>query len=334
MTVQPPSWDPSRSSRDEPAPGWPPPPSGSPPTRYMPANIEGVLERPHGGSRDGRITVMTIAVAVLVVAGVLVYALGNSTSNTPRARLDSALLATSSAVTADLTMDIKVGIGGTSFAVTATGAVDFATKAASLQMNTFGETFAFVERDDVLYAKLGKLVSTQFPGKTWVSMPVSALANAGDSQLFITSDPQGVMSALLKLGATITPIGTTTIDGTQDQGYRIHLTLADLEAHASELPPSLRSLLTTAKKVPKTATVSTTMYIDPAGQLQVVDVLVTAQATGQPVAVSIDLTMSHFGTASVAAAPPTTQTVTYQQLNGSLGSGTLPFTLPSGAQFS
>jgi hypothetical protein len=303
MTTQPPSWDSPPSARGK-------------------------------GRRDRRIPVMTIAIAALVVAGILVYVLGNPSTKSSRARLDSALVATDSAVTADLTMDIKASFDGVSFSITATGAVDFATKSVSLQMNTFGETFAFVETGGILYAKLGRLVSAQFPGKTWLRMPVSALANEGDSQMLVTSDPQSMASDLLKLGATITPIGTTMIDGTQDQGYKVELTLADLEAHASELPASLRSLLATAKKAPATATVSVTMYVDPSGQLQAANVNVTTQATGHPVTASIDVTMSHFGTASVAAPPPATQTVTYQQWKGSLGSSSLPFTLPSGSQAS
>ncbi len=333
MTTQPPSWGSPRSARREDAPAWPSQPLGASPVRYAQAGVEDV-PGPGGGRRDWRILVMTSAIAVLVVVGVLVYVVGGSAARSPRARLDSALVATDSAVTADLAIDVDASFDGLSFSVTANGAVDFANKSISLQMSTLGQTFAFVETDDVLYANLGKLVSTQFPGKTWLRMPVSALADEGDSQMLVTSDPQALASELVKLGATITPTGTTTIDGMQDQGYKVQLTLAELEAHASDLPASLRSLLTTAKKVSTTATVSATMFVDPSGQLQAADVALTMQATGHPVTASVDLTMSHFGTASVAPAPPITQTVTYQQWKGSLGSSSLPFTLPSGTQAS
>lgn len=279
---------------------------------------------------------MTVAVAVLAVAGVLVYVRGSSTSQTtskdPKARVESALFATNSAVTADLTLDIKANVDGVSFGVTATGSVDFSTKAASLNMDAFGATLALIETAGSLYAKLGKLVSTQFPGKSWVRIPASTLTGERESRLLLTSDPEAMMSSLLKVGATVTPIGVATIDGSQDQGYRIHLTIAGLESHASELPPSIRSLLTTATTAPKTAAVSMTMYVDPAGQLQAAYVVVALQATGHPDSVSIDLTMSHFGTASVPAAPPATQTVTYRELKGPVGSGTFPFTLPGGVQ--
>ncbi len=333
MTTQPPSWGPSESPRGAWAPGPPPQSSAERPTQQTPANTG---ERPSpvrdGRGRDWRITAMTIGVVLLVIVGILVYVLGNSTSKTSRARLDSALHATSSAGTADLTIDIKASFAGASFSITASGAVDFSTKALSLHMSDFGETLSFVETNDVLYANLGELVGKEFPGKTWVRIPMSAFADAHDSQLLLTDDPQAMASILLKLGATITPTGTTTIEGSKDEGYRIRVTLADLESHESELPPSLRSLFATAKTMPNTAAVSATMYVDSAGQLQAAHVVVTAQATGHPVTASIDLTMSHFGTASVPTAPPATQTVTYRQWKGSSDSGALPLTIPDDGQ--
>ena len=84
--------------------------------------------------------------------------------------------------------------------------------------------------------------------------------------------------------------------------------------------------------MPKTSQVTTTMYVDPAGRLQAADVAVTAQEKGHKVRASIDLTMSHFGTASVPVAPSATQTVTYQQLKGLPGSFGFPLTTPSGVQ--
>lgn len=297
-----------------------------------PANSQELLPRPRNSARrDWRTTVMALAVALLVVSGVLVYVFGNSTAKSPMAHLESAITATDSAITADLTLDVDVSADGATFAIGGAGAVDFTTKAVSLQMSAFGQTFTLVERSDIVYVKLGKRISTQFPGKTWVRLPQSSLTRQHGSLLPIANDPQAMLSTLLKLGATITPIGAASIDGTQDQGYTIHLTMADLEAHASELPPSVRSLFDTPK-TPKSAQVSTTMYVDPAGQLQAVHVAVSAPETRHPARASVDLTMSHFGTASVRTAPPSTQTVTYHEINGPLGPAGLPFTLRDGAQ--
>jgi hypothetical protein len=324
MATQTGNEDPSRPSPAAHGP-WPPPAGwstqdGSPSPRPAP-----VAPRARVGG-DWRIGLMSAAVAVLVVAGALVYALGPSPSASPRARLESALTSTRTATDADLAIDIKATFGGFTLSVRATGAVDFVSKSMSLQMDLAGQTLASVEGGGVVYEKLGKLVSSQFPGKTWVRVPVSAVANQGGDEPFVTAQPQQLFTALVNLGATVTPVGTSTIAGTSDQGYRIHLTLADLEAHASELPAYLRSLFATAKAkaaAPATAAVSATMYIDPAGQLQAADVVFMARATGHPVTASVDLTMSNFGSATVAPPPPATQTVTYEQLKGVLGSGSL-----------
>lgn len=343
--TQPPSGNPVQPPSDTQASSWPPQspsgpaqaPSWPPQSPWAPAHLPppGYGAAPSGGiGRDWRIAVAAIAAGVLAVAGVLVYVLGDSTSAAPRARLERALLATNSAGTADLAMNVEASTEGFSFGVTATGTVDFSTQAASLHVSLLGQALSVVETDGSAYIKDGTLVSSKFPGKTWMRIPVAALTSGQDSQLFVTSDPAKAMAALLKLGASVTPIGTATVDGSQDQGYSIHLTLADLEAHASELPPSFRSLIATARTSPSaTAAMSTTMYVDQSGQLQAVHVVVTAKATGHPVTASIDLTLSHFGTAAAPVAPPGTQTVTYQQLKGTLGSGALPLnSLSGGAQ--
>lgn len=331
MTMQPPSGEPTQRQPSSQGPGWPPQPSWwGPPPGGPPGSQETGPRR--SAWRDWRIVLMSMAVVVLAAAGVLVYVRTASPSTPPRARLESALHATDAAVTADLAMDVKASFDGFSLKMTGTGSVNFADHSASLTMNVVGHSLSVIESGGVLYAKVGTLLGNQFPGKTWVRMPMSAFSSAKNNQYFVTSDPAKTMGALLKLGATVTPIGTETIDGSQDQGYKISFTLADLEAHASELPPSARSLFATSKTMPKTASVLATMYVDPAGQLQSAHVGVNAQATGHPITMSMDLTMSHFGTATVPGAPPSTQTVTYRQLKGSLGSGTLPFTLPSGAQ--
>ena len=337
MTTQPPTGYPEQPSHgDAPMPGWPSPPSPAGPLAGpLPAPQPGGTEaRPPRGTRrhDWRIGVMAVAVVALVIAGVLVYVrAGRPASKAPRARLESALTATNAAVTADVTLNVKAGFAGITFDVTGSGSVDFASHAASLDMHAFGHTISVVEANSILYLKVGSLVGNQFPGKTWVRMPMSAFTSAHGNALFVTDDPATMMSSLLKLGATVTPIGTATIDGTRDQGYRINLTLGELRAHASELPPSARSLFATPK-LPATATVSSTMYVNPTGQLQATHVLLTATATGHPVTVAIDVTMSHFGAATVPAPPPATQTVTYSQMKGSLGSGTLPLTFHAGAQ--
>jgi hypothetical protein len=291
----------------------------------------GVAPPQHGRGRDWRIVAMAFAAGLLAIAGVLVYVLGNSSAEPPRARLERAILATDSALTARVTMDVKASSDGVSVSVTATGSVDFATQAASLHMNVLDQTVAVVEVHGVVYVKLGTLMGSAAPGKTWVSIPAATFAGGQSHQLFVTNDPTKAMGAFLKLGGTVAPIGSSTIDGSEDQGYALHLSVANIEAHASELPSAFRSMLGTAKSVPGTAAVTATMYVDPAGHLQATHIVVSADPTGHPASASIDLTMSHFGTSSIPTAPPATQTVTYQQVRGQLGSGSLPLTLPGGA---
>ena len=76
MTTPPPNWRSTPSARGEGMPRWPSQPSGVSPAEYMPAST-GDVPRPGGGRRDWRIPVMTVAIAGLLVAGALVYVLGN-----------------------------------------------------------------------------------------------------------------------------------------------------------------------------------------------------------------------------------------------------------------
>ena len=347
MTTQPPSWYPPQTPGAEasghgPYPGYPVPPSaheGGPWSPYPGAGFGGEgppLPPPPaptpGRGRDWRIVAAAIAAVLVALAGVLVGVLGTS-SATPRARLESAILATDSAVTADMTLDVKVALGGFSFDVKATGVVDFATNAARLHMNAFGQTVSVISTGGNVYVRSGTLVSRQFPGKTWLEIPISQMSKGTTgSRLFLTDDPAKVMDTLVKLGGTVTQLGATTIDGSQDQGYRVDFTLATLEAHASELPPSLRSLFANTAKLPKTMTLSATLYVDPAGQLQGYDLAFSAQATGHQVTGSVDLTLSHFGSATPPSPPPAGQTVPYSQFQGT-GSTTGASTLFGGGVF-
>lgn len=282
-------------------------------------------------ARARRIAVMSLAIVVLAAAGALTFALGRTapaSPGSPRAHLERALLVTKSAGTADMKMEIHADVGGFSVSATATGSLDFATNAASLQVHVLGQTVTLVESGQVLYVKYPKMLGSGPAGRTWVRIPVTAIVNTPGSQFFATTDPQAAMAALVRLGATVTPTGTTTIDGTQDQGYAIHLTMSELAAHASELPPSLRSLFASSGAVPRTAELSATMYVDPSGQLQAAHLLVTANPTGREDKMSLDVSMSHFGSATVPPPPPATQTVTFQEAGG-MGGIAMPFGLPS-----
>jgi|GEM_PF-4620322 len=310
-----------------PPPGHVPPPaaygsSGPPPPPPPP--------RPSSRGPDWRI-VLCACLAVLVAAFGAVFYFVESPSKAPKTGLEDALVAMDSSVTADMTLAVNVSVGSFTFGVKATGTVDFANKAASLHLNGFGMTLSVVEVNGVAYVKPGTWVSKQFPGKTWVKIPDASLTSGQrGSQLFTTGDPEKLLSVLVKLGGTVSSAPPATIDGTHDQGYRIRFTLADLKAHAAELPPSFRSIFSTLKHVPQTVTVTTTVYVDPAGQLQAVDLGFNGQFTGQSAKASVDLTFSNFGAAAAPAAPPATRTVTYSQFKSS-GSGQLPFTAPSGA---
>ncbi len=286
-----------------------------------------------GPGRQWPISLLSAMVVVLVVAGVLVFVLSNATSvptSTPRAHLESALVATDAAVSADVTINAKVSFDGMSIAMTGAGAVDFPAKTASLHMSTLGQTISLVEAGNAIYMNGGKSLGSAYPGKSWVRMPAPAVPNGEKSESSATLDPQKLMSELVKLGAVITPLGTTTIGGTPDEGYKIELSIADIAAHAAALPASLRPLFSTSKNLPTSAQLSATVYVDPLGRLQAAHLRVTASQTGHPLTLTIDLTLSHFGSATVVPPPSPTQTVTYQSVKGTLGGGALPLAAVTG----
>lgn len=283
-------------------------------------------ERPGQGRRLA-ISLLAASVVALVVAGVLVFVLGNATTapaSTPRTHLERALVATDAAVSADVTMDAKASFNGVSIAMKGSGAVDFPAKTASLHMTAFGQSISLIEAGNAFYVNHGNLLGAAYPGKSWVRVPVSAVTDGETSKMSATLDPQKAMAELVKLGAVITPLGTATIGGSLDEGYKIELSMAALAAHASALPASVRSLFSTSKNVPASAQLTATVYVDPVGRLQAAHLRLSASETGHPVTVTFDLSLSHFGSATVAPPPSPTQTVTYQDVKGSLGGGALP----------
>jgi hypothetical protein len=272
---------------------------------------------------------MWAAVVVLAAAGALVLALGGGTApsrarGTSRVDLERALVATRSTVTADLTLHVHATVDGISISATATGGVDFETKAASLSVHTAGRVITLIASNNVVYVKGLSLLASGVVGKTWVRVPISQFQDPSGDGVFTTADPQAMLATLVRLGATVTPTGASTVGAVQDQGYRIHLSFAALGAHAFELPFPLRALFVTGAAPPKTGQLSAVLYVDPAGQLQAARVSVDAQVTGHRAQASVDLSLSDFGHAAVSPPPPATQTETVNQLSGGVAGALRP----------
>jgi hypothetical protein len=249
---------------------------------------------------------------VLVGAGLALFSDGSG--NSAQAAVIGAVNSTMADKTAHLTLSVTTSTASGSVNVTGTGDVDFSQNAlqmnASLDADGQQQNVAVVYVGGTIYEQI-PAVSQLFPGKTWVSIDVSGLTTGSGAGGDLGSNPLAMLHLLAQQGNTVTPIGSSTVDGVPVQGYKVTITSASISAELDN--PNLPTWMRQATSMVKPGNATETVYVDGAGNLRQVDADVTERVSTVSLTVHVAENFSDLGESVTVSTPPANEVITFQQ---------------------
>jgi hypothetical protein len=269
------------------------------------------------------------AVAVVVVAVAVVVGVVASTGGGPSAPgagmapadfVVSATHSTLSQRSADVTIDGTVAMAGLHVPMHGSGWVDFDTNQFSANTSVDSGTYSMVEHELVTGGQFffgtdldGTSMSKLTGGPHWISVPVP---DQGSSALGAGNiDPLTQLQLLEKKGATVQPLGTSTVDGVTVSGYAVTPSRAEerqriqQEIASGAIPPQYAKQALGAVKL--LGNLTTDVYFDQSGLLRKQTVQLgggTSAASG-----SVAITYSDYGAPGNIQAPPPSDVVSLSQ---------------------
>jgi len=274
--------------------------------------------RAHRPSRTrGRAIVGSVITLLLVGTGLVAVFGGAKSANAEVVDAVSTALAHNSA---HLTVTMDGSAAGTSLQAAGTGSIDFVHNALELQLSEdeSGQqvTVQALYIDGVMYLGSPQLDQV-IPGKSWLSIDVSALQKAAGEAPSgglgaLGNDPAVELQMLAQQGNTVVPTGPSTIDGVAVDGYSVHINPATVanELKDTDLPSWIRQAAAQLKVQDTTMDV----FVDHAGLLRAVRMHVKETLASGP---SSDMTMtiglSDYGAPVAVTAPPADQVESFPQ---------------------
>jgi len=277
----------------------------------------GVTDVPSG--RRWRRPTASVAVIVLIAA-VVGAVVGTSGGTGPSSQagaavvkaVDHALGAQSAAVS----ISEQGSIGPVTLNFTGTGGINFSNN--SYQMSLSGQvdgqsvTIEGIYIGGSVYEGIPQL-SQLAPGKSWISLNLSSLAKASQTSetSALGSNPLATLQTMAQQGNTVTPLGTSTVDGQSVEGYSVTFSQAVLnkELHSATLPSWMRTAVSQTSLTSATEKV----FINGTTLVQVSTATdVNTQASGEA-KVSESLDFSDYGTAVVVTPPASSETIPFAQ---------------------
>jgi len=264
-----------------------------------------------------------VVVILLVVGGVVVFGHTESASAT----VVNAVNSTLSNGTAHVTLSMTGHAAGTSVDATGTGGIDFTNNALALQVKVSAdgqqEPISEIYLGGVIYESIPGL-STIAPGKSWVSIDLSALQSAeaqSPSTAGLGNNPDVMLKMLAQQGNTVVPLGPSTVDGVAVNGYSVTVnpTSVAQQLKKANLPAWMQKSVAGLKVHDLTLKV----FIDNSGLLRSFETQITESTTAAgSVTFDESLGFSDYGRPVTVTAPPTGEVESFQQLLQSVGSGT------------
>jgi hypothetical protein len=262
----------------------------------------------------------TLVVALVLVAAVVggVVLTNGSSSNADAAvvrAVDHALADKSAAVSMNLSEHVTSGTAET-LTFSGTGGIDFSND--TYQVNLAGTADGQNLTINVLYIG-GSIyegmtqISQLVPGKNWLSLNVASLVKSDQptSASALGENPLTTLQTLAQQGNTVTPLGTSTVDGQSVEGYSVSFSPSTLEkeAHSASLPSWMRAAAQqiSFKSASETVFVSGTTLV----QVGIAETVSTAAANSATV--NETLNFSNYGTPVTITAPPASQTISFTQ---------------------
>jgi hypothetical protein len=293
-----------------------------------------------GGPRKHRrlwpLGVVAVVVLALAAGGVVVFGLGSSNDGASAA-VTKAADAALAAKTAHLSFTLSGSFSGSaSQALGAAGAgavvqgsgsgqADFANNAAqmTLQLGAGAQNLSLdvVLVNGTVYESSPSLAALS-GGKPWVAEPVGG-SLAGGGLGLAGQDPADMLHVLAQNGATVTPTGSSTVDGVPVQTYQVAISpqVFQNELNQANVPSWAKALAGSVS-----ASGTDTVAIDQQGNLRRVVSTVNEQVFGQTITMNFTMDLTDLGAPVTITPPPPDQVTTLSPSSGTPnGNGSSPF---------
>jgi hypothetical protein len=263
-----------------------------------------------------RTAVVSVAALVIIAAGVGGILATSGGSSAPGSGMSPAAFVVTSTQntvaqkTADVDVSGSLAIDGTTIPVSGSGQANFTTNQFSASIDLSSSQHTVDEKElasgGQVYMDIsvdGQGLSSLTGGAQWIQIPVpqQSAGSIGGADV----DPISEIKMLEQRGATVVPLGSSTIDGDQVSGYSVTPSQAEIEAgiqqeaQAGQLPASTVSAA--LKEAKELGTFDVDIWIDGDNLLRQESVTIgggTSGATGK-----ISLTFQDYGT-PVSIQPP------------------------------
>lgn len=257
---------------------------------------------------------LSLAVVVLLVAGSVVVFGGSKSAS---AQVVDAVNSTLNNGTAHVTVTVSGTADATNLSGAGSGSIDFTNHAMQLHltMSVLGEQVPLdaVYQGGVVYESVPGL-STVLPGKSWLSIDLSALQQAAaknPSADGLFSDPAVMLQMLAQQGNQVVALGPSTVDGVAVDGYRVTVTPSAIaqQLKGANLPSWMRQAVSGLK----VHTMTLNVFVNHAGMLRSFETQLSESTSAGSVSFDDSLDFSDYGAPVTVTAPPADQVESYQQ---------------------
>jgi hypothetical protein len=264
-----------------------------------------------GGLGMGALVAIVIAVIVVVGTG------GSGSNAVADAAVVNAVNSSLANKTSHVTVTNSSSDDGQTIATTGSGSIDFTTNKAeiALHVNIKGTQLDETAIYDagVAYEQLPQIAQL-LPGKSWVSLDLTALnttGTTGSTGSSLGSSPIAELRLLALQGNTVTALGNSSINGVSVKGYSVTANPSTInsEIKNANLPDWMKQSLSQVTAASATAKV----YVNDSGQLARTSSATTQTVSGSTVTVSQTNDFTDYGAPVSIAIPPMSQVVPFTQ---------------------
>ncbi len=276
----------------------------------------------------GRLRLAVISLALLLVAAGVVGGIVSTSSgppapgagSTPANFVVSSTQTTLNQHTADIDISGTVTAAGQTVPLQGTGTVDFDTNAFDANISELSGPSSFTEHelvvDNQIYIGIfsgGTNVSALTGGPEWINVPLTEQDSSGLGAGNV--DPLDQLKLLEQRGATVVPLGTSSVNGVTVSGYAVTFGQAEIqqaeqqEFQALHLTPAQAQQALRAAQVLGPPTLH--VYFDGSGLLR--QESVSLGGGSSPVSGTVQMTYSNFGTPVTIAPPASNDVVSFTQ---------------------
>ncbi|MGO9344130.1 MAG: hypothetical protein ACLP6E_16710 [Acidimicrobiales bacterium] len=205
--------------------------------------------------------------------------------------------------------------GSMSLVASGNGVVDFANQSAQIDMSMsiLSEkiNLTVVAVGGNAYEKLSGIpgVSGMLePGKSWIELPVGTSLGSS-AALDPMSNPADFLVALTRKGVTVTPVGSSRVDGVEATEYDVKYpeNLASLGTGLGSLPSSVQQML---------HGLTMHVWVDSSGLLRRMSMSIPVPELGT---MTLTMDMSDYGAPVNVSAPPSSEVENFQSIARQLG---------------